>query len=297
MLDRAVRSILMADREQQLGFTITVVDNNSMDGTPQVVARLSEESEGKVRYLFEPRQGKSHAVNRGIAATSGNIVAFSDDDQVMGREWLKAIYQALIDGYDYVTGPVLGEWEIEQPDWYDDRLHGVLSLFHGGEERVPHGTDESVHGFSGGNGAIRRSVIEKIGGYRAGLGKLAGKLSMCEDGELFIRLKRGGYNGVYEPRMRVFHLVPSERLTKSYFRRWHRAYGNSMALIDTLHPKPVSRWFGVPRFLIRRTIETVPRMISAKLRGDMPGTFEQELNLWFMLGFIGGKLSSKSLEI
>jgi hypothetical protein len=63
-----------------------------------------------------------------------------------------------------------------------------------------------------------------------------------------------------------------------------------MALIDRLHPKPLSYWFGVPRFLIRRSIESLPRMVTARLHGDLPGTFEQELNLWFMLGFVGGKL-------
>jgi hypothetical protein len=67
-----------------------------------------------------------------------------------------------------------------------------------------------------------------------------------------------------------------------------------MALIDLLHPKPVRRWLGVPRFLIRRAVESLPRMISAGLRGDAPGAFEQELNLWFMLGFIGGKLNSSN---
>ena len=102
--------------------------------------------------------------------------------------------------------------------------------------------------------------------------------------------------GVYEPRMIVAHRVPRERLTKSYFRRWHRGYGRSMALVDQLHPKPVRYWLGVPRFLIRRAAESLPRMIAARLRGDAPGAFEQELNLWFMLGFVGGKLSSSSPE-
>lgn len=293
LLERAVRSILENKRELPFDYTITIVDNNSSDETPQVVARLAQESGGHVRYLHEPRQGKSFAVNAGISATKGDVIAFADDDQRMGKEWLGAICQAIADGYDYVTGPVYGEWKVEPPEWYDNRLHGVLSIFEGGDERVPHEADESQHGFSGGNGAVRRSVIERIGGYHIELGKHAGKFVMCEDGELFIRFKRSGFRGIYEPRMKVFHLVLRERVTKKYFRRWHRGYGRSMALVDTLHPKPVSSWFGVPRFLVRRTIEALPRMLTARLQGDLPGAFEQELNLWFMLGFIGGKISSK----
>jgi len=296
MLERAVRSVLAASREPEFDYSITVVDNNSTDATRETIARLAEESNGRLRYLFEPHQGKSYAVNTGIAATGGDVIAFADDDQAMDLEWLSAIHRAMADGYDYVTGRVLGVWEIEPPAWYDDRLCGVISVVDLGVERIPHGEDESQQGFSGCNAAVRRAAIEQVGGYHPELGKLTGSFAMNEDGELLLRLREAGFRGLYEPGMTVYHCVPRERLTKSYFRRWHRGYGRSMALIDALHPKPVGYWFGAPRFLIRRTIESLPRMIAARLRGDLPGAFEQELNLWFMLGFVGGKLNSAPPE-
>jgi glycosyltransferase involved in cell wall biosynthesis len=286
LLERAVLSILksgLSRRNSLFDFTITVVDNNSSDGTPNVVARLSEVWGDRVRYLFEPRQGKSYALNTGISATKGDVIAFADDDQVMDDEWLCAIYQAIADGYDYVTGPVCGDWEVEPPAWYDYRLHGVLSLLDVGDARVPHYDNEIKNGFSGGNGACRRSVIERIGGFRHGLVKL-------EDGEFYMRMIRAGFRGLYEPRMKITHRVPCGRVTKSYFRSWQRIYGHSVALIDTIHPRPVVYYFGVPRFLVRQTSEVVPRMITAFLRADWPGVFQQELNLWFMFGFIEGKL-------
>jgi len=299
LLERAVRSVLDARRRPEFDFEIMVVDNNSADGTREAVARLAEESNGRVRYLFEPRQGKSYAVNTGVAATEGDVIAFADDDQVMDGEWLCAVYQAFAGGFDYVTGRVLGEWEVEPrawPTWFDERLRGPVSIFDGGDEPYSHDEDEARQGFSGGNGALSRAAIEKVGGYHAALGKRNGSFAMNEDGELLTRLRKAGFRGVYEPRMKVLHRVPRERLTKSYFRRWHRGYGRSMALIDRLHPKPVKYWLGVPRFLIRRAVESFPRMIAASLRGDRPGAFAQELNLWFMLGFIGGKLNSSRHE-
>jgi GT2 family glycosyltransferase len=223
------------------------------------------------------------------------VIAFADDDQVMGDEWLPAIHEAIAGGFDYVTGRVLGEWEVEPPAWYDDRLRGAVSVFDGGNERILHENNETRQGFSGGNAALRRAAIEKVGGYRAELGKLDRSFAMNEDGELLLRLQEAGFRGVYEPRMVVYHRVPRERLTKCYFRRWHRGYGRSMALIDTLHPQPAPYWLGVPRFLIRRAAESLPRMLAASLRGDLPGAFEQELNLWFMLGFASGKLQSVSV--
>lgn len=296
LLERAVRSVLNARRTPEFDFAVTVVDNNSTDATRETVARLAEESNGRARYLFELRQGKSYAVNTGIAATDGDVIAFADDDQVMDGEWLCAVHQAFADGFDYVTGRVLGEWECEWPAWFDERLRGPVSIFDGGDDRYAHDGDEARQGFSGGNSAVSRVAIEKIGGFHATLGKQRGSFAMNEDGELLTRLLKAGFRGAYEPRMKVLHRVPRERLTKSYFRRWHRGYGRSMALIDRLHPKPVKYWLGVPRFLIRRVVESLPRIVAARLRGDAPGAFEQELNLWFMLGFISEKLRSTKLD-
>src|SRR5262245_5179974 len=200
LLDRAARSVLAARRLPEFDFTITVVDNNSTDGTRDVAARLVRESKGLVRYLFEPRQGKSYAVNAAIAATEGDVIAFADDDQVMDGEWLCAIYQAFTDGFNYVTGRVLGEWEIEPPGWpawFDDRLRGPVSVFDGRCERYAHDHNEARQGLSGGNSALARAAIEKIGGYHAELGKRSGSFAMNEDGELLLRLRKAGLRGAY----------------------------------------------------------------------------------------------------
>ena len=293
LLERAVRSVLAGRRNGAFDVAVTVVDNNSTDDTAQVAARLADEfpSGGRscVRYQFEPQQGKSHAVNAALATTHGEIVALADDDQWMDSEWLNVIHATLNEGFDFVTGPVEGEWQAAPPRWYDDRLRGVLSLNSWGEQRIVYRDDESLRArsISGGNVALRRSVLERVGGgYHPELGKTADTFAMGEDSELFLRLRHAGARGLYEPRMKVLHLVPRERLTKRYFRAWHRGYGASVALLEQLHPQPVSHFCGVPRFMLRQTVEAVPKLLAARLRGDWPGSFAQELHLWFMLGFL-----------
>jgi glycosyltransferase involved in cell wall biosynthesis len=290
LLERAVRSVLQARRAERCELAITVVDNNSTDQTAQVVARLSEETQGRVRYLFEARQGKAFAVDAGVAATGGEVVALADDDQLMADEWLCAIERAIGEGFDFVTGPVAGDWQAAPPPWYDERLRGVLSLADWGDERIVYRADEDprARSISGGNVALRRVVWERVGGFHPELGKTIATFAMGEDSELFLRLRRASCRGLYEPRMKVLHLVPRERLTRSYFRAWHRGYGRSVALLERLHPQEVSTVFGVPRFLLRQTLEAAPRMLAARWRGDLPGSFAHELQLWFMLGFLQG---------
>jgi glycosyltransferase involved in cell wall biosynthesis len=295
LLERAVRSLLSADGAAQLDFVVTVVDNNSTDDTAQVIKRLQAEAPNHVRYLFEKRQGKAYAVNAGIAATRGEIVALADDDQLMEREWLSALHRAIGEGYDFVSGPVLGDWQAEPPRWYDERLRGVLSLCDYGAERLEYRADEDLHArsISGGNVALRRAALAQVGGYRAELGKRGGTFAMGEDAELFLRLRAAGLRGLYEPRMKVYHHIPRERLSKSYFRRWQRGYGYAAALLERLHPQPVSYLLGIPRFHWRRALEAVPRMLAARWRGDLPGAFAEELRLWFTCGFLSGTFARR----
>lgn len=297
MLERAVRSVLAAPAPAGVALVVTVVDNNSTDNTAQIVASLRAADPERVQYLFEKQQGKAYAVNAGLAATSGEIVALADDDQFMDAAWLRVLHRAISEGFDFVTGPVDGDWQAEPPRWYDDRLRGVLSLNTWGDNRIVYREDESprARSISGGNVALRREALEKIGGcYHPELGKTADTFAMGEDSELFLRLRRAGYRGLYEPQMKVKHLVPRERLTKTYFRAWHRGYGQSVALLERLHPQPVKHLFGVPRFMLRQTLEAIPKLLAARWRGDLPGSFAQELQLWFMLGFLQGTREHKA---
>jgi glycosyltransferase involved in cell wall biosynthesis len=79
---------------------ILVVDNGSVDATAEVIERFP------VRYLREPRRGAARARNRGIEASSGEIIAFTDADCVASTGWLRE----LVKGFDgRGVGGVAGE--------------------------------------------------------------------------------------------------------------------------------------------------------------------------------------------
>jgi hypothetical protein len=59
---------------------VIVVDNNSPDDTRQVVASMAAGFPVELRYVFEREQGRSPALNAGIRAARGRIIATTDDD-------------------------------------------------------------------------------------------------------------------------------------------------------------------------------------------------------------------------
>ena len=73
-------------------------DNNSTDQTHDVVEAFSRQHPGRFRYLFEPRPGKSCALNAGIAGAKGDTVAFMDDDVTVSPEWLWNLVAPLPEG-------------------------------------------------------------------------------------------------------------------------------------------------------------------------------------------------------
>jgi glycosyltransferase involved in cell wall biosynthesis len=73
LLCEAIESVLRQDID---GCEIIVIDDGSTDDTRERVRDFS----GRVRYLHQENQGLSTARNTGIAAASGDYIAFLDDD-------------------------------------------------------------------------------------------------------------------------------------------------------------------------------------------------------------------------
>ena len=63
-------------------FEVIVVDNNSTDGTGDVVRQAADGSPVNIRYVVEEKQGLSVARNRGVEVAKGMWLAFIDDDSV-----------------------------------------------------------------------------------------------------------------------------------------------------------------------------------------------------------------------
>src|ERR1043165_6456419 len=74
---------------------VIIVDNNSTDNTRDVVLERVNSFPVPLRYIMEKEQGRSAALNAGIRAAKGEILAITDDDVRVGPHWLVNAEQAL----------------------------------------------------------------------------------------------------------------------------------------------------------------------------------------------------------
>lgn len=68
---------------------IIVVDNASTDNTGKIVSTFHD-----VRLVKEPRKGLTHARQRGLEASSGELVGYMDADTRMPEGWIEKVFEA-----------------------------------------------------------------------------------------------------------------------------------------------------------------------------------------------------------
>lgn len=270
---------------------ILVVDNNSTDGTPSVVATYAAGCRFPVTCLHETRQGKSFALNRGLEHSHGDVIALTDDDVVPADDWLARI----VDGFrthdvTFVFGKVLPRWSVTPPpELLTERarhIWGPLALLDYGDTETEYLPDTRGVGLPiGANLALSRQAIVTIGGWRTDLGKVNNTLISGEDHEIFMRLRRHDlFRGLYDPLNVVHHYVPASRLTRRYFRRWFYWSGKTRALmLQDLYPEldiaRVLTLAGTPRFLVRQGLEQCLRYLRIAGRNDSLAVLIEELRL------------------
>src|SRR5689334_5863944 len=91
LLRETLAALRTVDLPADCSVEILIVDNNSTDNTRLVVDEAAAVSSVPVTYLREQRQGKSFALNTGLAHARGDVIALTDDDVLPSTEWLTRI--------------------------------------------------------------------------------------------------------------------------------------------------------------------------------------------------------------
>jgi len=278
---------------------VIVVDNHSPDATRQVVEEAAQSFPVELRYVFESEQGRSPALNTGIRAAQGEIIATTDDDVRVPEDWLNRAAAGLAAlACDYVGGRVLPLWGARRPAWipnHGGKQWAVIALLDYGPQPIEFGSRVPL----GVNMAFARRAFERAGGFDPKTGRRAGTLLGQEVREWCIRAKKAGLRGFYIPELWLEHVIPADRLRKAYFRRWFYWRGISRALLyeragldmeapeqTTLDFSTVPHIAGVPRYLYRKALSHLLGWLRATCRRDLVAAFDHETWLWFFAGIL-----------
>ncbi|MEM8987214.1 MAG: glycosyltransferase family 2 protein [Pseudomonadota bacterium] len=283
-LPLTVNSLLACAPATTLTMTLIVVDNNSKDDTKEVVERMMAAHPGRIRYVFEQKQGQPAALNAGIEAADGDLIGFIDDDEQVPEDWLTTVEAAFQDeGVTFVSGRCVPDWKAEAPEWLPVNRKGLVGLLDYGDAPFEMDTLTKGRSFVGGNSVVRTEAARKVGGYSLWL-------TYGNDAEFGVKLVNAGYKGRYVPALKIVHEIPADRLTKKYVRK--RAMLNHRATVQIRKKWPAidKLFLGFPikiaYYKVRKMIGLSAGAIAGK--GGPQEKFELELLIWDMIGLFRG---------
>jgi glycosyltransferase involved in cell wall biosynthesis len=192
-------------------YEVIVVDNNSSDHTPRLVAEFQQQ-QANLRYVRETRQGLAHARNRGWHEARGSYVAYTDDDCKLPPQWLRVAYSIIAERQPLIFGgPYFPFYLAGRPHWFKDR-YGAKNL--GAQARYLQNNEY----LSGGNIFFSRSLLAGSGGFNPSLGMAGDAIAYGEETDLIRRLRsaNAGLQLYYEPQLFVYHLVRPEKFSLAW---------------------------------------------------------------------------------
>jgi GT2 family glycosyltransferase len=186
-------------------YDIHIMDQSTNTQTREIVHALAQRFAHKcdIVYHFLEKAGLSRAYNAGMRVTTGDVVAGTDDDVVVPKDWLTHIDRAFSE--DPQLGLLYGQVLIPENLKEAERTGALIvpHLLIEKRERLAQGQGFKIFGM-GANMAIRRSSFELVGGFDEALGG-GGPLRSSQDFDFAFRMYRKNQAILLAPEVKVDH--------------------------------------------------------------------------------------------
>jgi glycosyltransferase involved in cell wall biosynthesis len=252
--------------------------------------------ENIILHCNEENKGLSESRNVGIKLSTGDVVAFLDDDAVAHDDWIAQI----IDVYNRrdalaVGGKLIPQWVAGKPHYLPQEFYWLIGVTYRG---FP--TEEcEVRNTFGSNISFRRSVFESVGGFDTDLGRYGDRQIQGEETELAARMNDTfGEQVWYNPDAVVEHKVFSYRTESVWLIKRAFWQGYSKYVLD----KIIDYSGGEESdFLTQLCFEGLPRYGRQTIRNRsksslMKGLFAIVLTISVGAGYLYGLLSVAGLN-
>lgn len=209
LLRRLLAALQTLESDGRFSHSVVVADNDAERSANKVTAAQRTQSMLKIVYVSEPRQNIALARNAALRHSTGDYVAFIDDDEFPGPRWLLHMLDTCVrTGSSGVLGPVRPHFDSPPPDWI------VRGRFCERPE-FPTGREMPGNECRTGNVLFRRDILVRLGDqpFREQFG------TGGEDVDFFVRLTGSGCTFRWCQEGAVYETVPPDRWTRRYMIR------------------------------------------------------------------------------
>ena len=227
-LPETLRHLAAQRVPSDLSWEVVVVDNGSTDNTADAaISSWPKDGPAPLRVVPEPELGLSHARERGRHEARYAFISLVDDDNWVAPDWVAVVNEVLTSHPEVAAcgGDIEAVCETGPPRWFASQQRNFAT----GAQGTCSGYIADTPGYLFGAGlSIRRSAWENLlhGGFKQVVGDRKGAGSLGGgDLELCFALRLAGWKLWYDPRLKLRHFIPNQRLRWSYLRRLYRGTG------------------------------------------------------------------------
>jgi glycosyltransferase involved in cell wall biosynthesis len=210
---------------------VVVVIDGSEELYEQIRGRYGDFND-VVLHCNNSNVGLSRSRNAGIKRSSGDVVAFIDDDSVAREDWIAELVQTY-DRREAIAagGRMAPHWVTGQPEWIPPEFYWLVGVTHRGFPE----TECEVRNTFGSNISFKRGVFDEVGGFDPNLGRHGDRQIQGEETELAARMyatfgERVWYNpdAVVEHKVFEYRTAPRWLLERAFWQ------GYSKRVLDEL---------------------------------------------------------------
>jgi succinoglycan biosynthesis protein ExoM len=207
LLTRTLETVCSQRTDSLFTYSVVVADNDRAESGRAPVAEIVTRFAVSVRYCAEPRQNIAMARNKAVENATGDFVAFIDDDEFPGNDWLLTLFKTIREyNVDGVLAPVNPHFNDGAPQWviqggfYDRPTHPTGLTLQWGQCRT-------------GNVLLKREL------FAGDAEPFKPECLSGEDQDFFRRKIENGHKFIWCHEAPVYEVVPAVRWKRGFLVR------------------------------------------------------------------------------
>jgi glycosyltransferase involved in cell wall biosynthesis len=283
-LEQTLRSLFSVRVPTGWFVELLVVENGAKSGLEAMLDQSARATSIAVGYLFEPRRGKSNALNLALAKAKGEILLFTDDDVRFPVDWMERMCEPIRGGRaDAVAGGVRLAPHLRRP-WMNRTHRAWLA------STADYLSADNPSELCGANMAMSRQVFERVGGFDPELGP--GITGGGEESLLSWQLKQANFRLAGLTDLSVEHHFDVSRLQ---YRNWIKAAQDKGSARAYLRHHWHHQKVPCPRLvkLYHRAKLSLRQAFSGRKRADDEGIAPWELSYLETIAFCAGHIQQR----